>query len=141
MGASSNNTNRYASVHERPNGPCDGRPTAEQIIKDNDLFGKLSDKTMLVTGGSGGLGVDIVRQLARTGATVFFTSRDLERGEKVRQSLLSEAEGRGEKAKIEMLHLDLVSLESVRNAAEEFRKRSKQLHVLVNNAGTIKYLL
>ena len=141
MGASFIDSGRYASVHERPDGPRDGRPTAEQIVKDNDLLVKLSDKTMLVTGGSSGLGVDIVRQLARTGATVFFTSRDLERGEKVRQSLLSEAEGRGEKAKIEMLHLDLVSLDSVRNAAEDFKRRSKRLHVLVNNAGMIKYPL
>lgn len=35
---------RYAAVHENPKGAGDGRPTALQIIKDNDLEGKLIGK-------------------------------------------------------------------------------------------------
>ncbi|KXL51223.1 hypothetical protein M433DRAFT_113631 [Acidomyces richmondensis BFW] len=116
-------SNIYASLHESPNGPGDARPTAFQIIKDNDLIGKLSDKVFLVTGGTNGLGVDVVRQLAKTGATVFFTARDAEKGEKVKQDIL------------EVILMDLRNLQSVKKGAEDFMRRSENLNVLVNNAG------
>jgi hypothetical protein len=31
---------QYAAVHANPNGPGDERPTALQIVKDNDLEGQ-----------------------------------------------------------------------------------------------------
>ena len=66
----------YAEAHKSPSGPGDARPTARQIIEDNDLIGKLADKTFLVTGGTAGIGLETVYALARTGANVFFTARD-----------------------------------------------------------------
>jgi hypothetical protein len=41
---------RYAAVHQNPNGEGDARPTALQVINDNGLKGKLTDKTILITG-------------------------------------------------------------------------------------------
>jgi hypothetical protein len=35
---------RYAAVHENPKGAGDDRPTALQIVKQNDLEGKLAGK-------------------------------------------------------------------------------------------------
>ena len=128
-------SNRYASSHTSPSGPGDARPTAAQIIADNDLVGALSGKIFLVTGGSSGLGVDIVRQLAKTGASVFFTSRDASRGEKVKGGLVAEAKAEGREVRIEVLEMECGSLASVRGAAEAFRKRADGLNVLVNNAG------
>lgn len=127
--------NCYAAVHASLSGPGDGRPTAAQIITDNDLTGKLSSKTILVTGGSGGLGVDVVRQLAKTCARVFFTSRDMGKGEGVKTMLEREAQDEGREARIEVLEMEMASLASVRRAAEEFKGRSEGLNVLVNNAG------
>ncbi len=121
--------NKYRETHLSPNGPGDSRPTAEEILKDEGLEGKLSDKVFLVTGASAGIGVETVRVLARTGATVFAAARDLEKAGKA----LAGFEG-----EIELIKLDLASLASVREAAKEFLKRSdEKLNVLVNNAGVM----
>ena len=53
----------YEAVHEIPTGPGDARPTALDIVQDQDLVGKLAGKTMLVTGGTSGLGFEAVRAL------------------------------------------------------------------------------
>lgn len=133
--SASMSSNPYAAAHASPAGPGDSRPTAAQIIIGNDLVGALHGKAMLVTGGSNGLGVDVVRQLAKTGAKVFFTSRDIARGERVRKMLVQEAEEEGREIAVEVLEMELGRLDSVKRAAEEFRGRSEKLNVLVNNAG------
>lgn len=126
----------YTDLHVFPSGPGDARPTAAQIISDNALVGALADKTFLVTGGSNGLGVDVVRQLAKTGARVFFTSRDLTRGTNVQEMLTKEAKGEGRGVNLEVMEMEMGELQSVRKAVEEFKSKSNMLHVLVNNAGT-----
>ncbi|KAH7110371.1 short-chain dehydrogenase/reductase-like protein [Dendryphion nanum] len=120
-------TNKYTAAHLSTNGPGDIRPTASEILEDEGLEGQLSDKIILVTGASAGIGVETVRVLAKTGATVFAAARDLRKAEKV----LAGFEG-----KIELIALDLASLCSVREAAAEFLNRSGgKLNILVNNAG------
>jgi len=136
-------SNTYAALHKSPNGPGDSRPTAFQIIKDNDRIGKLSDKVFLVTGGTNGLGVDVVRQLAKTGAKVFFTARAAEKGEKVKRDILDE--GKTDKdlqdARLEVILMDLRNLKSVKEGADDFMRRTDKLNVLVNNAGQSLALL
>ena len=44
-----NMTTRYAEAHKDTKGPGDARPTALQIIKDEDLEGKWKDKVRLLT--------------------------------------------------------------------------------------------
>ncbi|RYN51027.1 hypothetical protein AA0118_g10686 [Alternaria tenuissima] len=120
---------RYASVHANPKGPGDARPTAEQIIKDEGLNGKLVGKTILITGCSSGIGIETVRALKLTGARIFATVRDLEKGKKALGDIL-------EPGKVELSHLDLNSLASVRKFAAEFLAASNnQLNILINNAG------
>ena len=137
MGQSFQDSGRYASLHESPNGPGDVRPTSLQILQDNDMVGRLDDKVILVTGGSNGLGVDVVKVLAKTGARVFFTSRDLSKGKKVKDEILRDAkvDGSSTTPKVEVIGMDLQSLESVRKGAEDFKAKSDSLNVLVNNAG------
>ena len=48
---------RYAKVHESRNGPGDSRPTALEIVEDENMVGKLGGKVIIVTGGSSGIGV------------------------------------------------------------------------------------
>lgn len=50
-------SSRYAAAHENPAGPGDSRPTAYDIIRDEGLDGKLSDKVILITGTSSGIGM------------------------------------------------------------------------------------
>jgi hypothetical protein len=51
---------RYTESHRLTNlaGAGDARPTALQIIYDEELTGKLSDKVFLITGVSSGIGID-----------------------------------------------------------------------------------
>ncbi|KAI8934343.1 hypothetical protein NX059_009079 [Plenodomus lindquistii] len=119
--------NKYAAAHLSTQGPGDARPTAEDILKDEGLEGKWTDKVVLVTGASAGLGVETIRVLAKTGATVYGAARDLKKAEKA----LAGVEG-----KIELVKIDLADLSSVREGASDFLKRSGgKLNVLVNNAG------
>lgn len=128
---------RYASLHATPNGAGDARPTALQIAQDNDVIGKMQEKTFLITGGSNGLGVDIVRTLAKTGARIFFTARDVAKGEKVKKEILEEAKHDAslKGARLEIIKMDLQSLESVKAGADAFKGQSEKLNVLINNAG------
>jgi NAD(P)-dependent dehydrogenase (short-subunit alcohol dehydrogenase family) len=121
--------NKYAAVHYDTKGPGDARPTALQIVKDEGLEGKLSNKIVLITGTSAGLGPPTVAAMAATGATIYCAARDLEKARKA----LAGIEG-----KLEYLQLDLASLASVKAAAEDFLKRSGgELNILINNAGVM----
>ena len=123
-------TSKYAAAHASINGPGDARPTALQIIKDEGLEGKLTDKVILITGCSSGIGVETARALATTGATLYLTARDLGKAKSVLGSLL-------EQSHVHLLKLELNSLESVRACATEFLSKCKTLNILINNAGVM----
>lgn len=67
---------RYAEAHKTRTGPGDARPTALQIVEDEGLLGKLTDKVFLVTGTSSGIGVETLRALYATGGHVIGTVRE-----------------------------------------------------------------
>lgn len=128
----------YAEVHKPENlqGPGDARPTATQIVEDQGLVGSRdwAGRVVLVTGVSrGGIGLETAKALHLTGADVYITSRDRAHG----QELAREIGGDGQPGKVDVVGMDLGSLDSVRAAAAEFlQKSNRRLHVLVNNAGT-----
>lgn len=121
---------RYAEAHKSPQGPGDARPTALDIIKDEELEGKLADKVFLITGCSSGIGIDTARALSVTGAKLFLGVRDIAKGKSALADIL-------EPGRVELLKIDLNSLESVREAAQTFLQKSKTLNVLINNAGVM----
>ena len=125
-------TSRYAAAHASPKGAGDARPTAMDIVKNENLEGKLSDKVIIVTGGSSGIGIETVRALHATGATIYMPVRDIKKGEAVAESISASSSSSG---KIIVMEMKLDSLRSVKHFAEDFLGRSKQLNVLVNNAG------
>ncbi|KAF2094665.1 short-chain dehydrogenase [Rhizodiscina lignyota] len=124
----------YAEVHRPENlrGAGDGRPTAIQIIEDEHLINKWSDKTVLITGGSSGIGVETARALHATGARVFITTRDNAKAESVAADILANSPS---KVPIEIVFMELGSLDSVKAGVEDFRSRSDKLNILINNAG------
>lgn len=129
--------NRYAEVHAAtPNGRGDGRPTAEQILRDEGLgkvYGK--DKVFLITGGTAGLGAESARVLHKTGAKIFITGRDIAKGHRVAETIGAANPGN---PAIEVIAMDHNSLESVRRAASEFLEKSDgRLNVLIANAGIV----
>ena len=124
--------NRYAELHKLENdvGPGDHRLTAEQAVRDQDLVGKWSDKVVLITGCSSGIGIETARAMRLTGATIYMTARNIEKGTSVLRDIL-------EPGKAELLQLDLNSLASVRACAAAFQAKSSTLNILINNAGVM----
>ncbi|KAF7586248.1 hypothetical protein BBP40_009199 [Aspergillus hancockii] len=121
---------KYAAAHASPHGPGDARPTALQIIKDEGLEGKLTDKVIFITGCSSGIGIETARALATTGATLYLTARDLGKAHSALGVL-------AEQSQVHLIQLDLNSLSSVRKCAAEFLSKSSRLNILINNAGVM----
>jgi NAD(P)-dependent dehydrogenase (short-subunit alcohol dehydrogenase family) len=86
--------------------------------------------TAVVTGGTRGIGKEIVRGLLREGTTVVLGVRNAEAGQAVRREL---AVGSANN-KIEVLPLDLSSLASVRQFASEVGETHPTIQILINNA-------
>lgn len=90
-----------------------------------------SGKTIIITGANSGLGLEATKVLSQKGGTVIMAIRDLAKGQKVLNDILS----KNPNAKVELMELDLANLESIRSFAKEFKRKHSQLHILVNNAG------
>lgn len=90
----------------------------------------LSGKRYVITGGSSGSGQATVEFLAKQGAEVITTGRDLDRGRQNFESLPLAVQKR-----ITLLHLDLENMESVEKFAAEVNKKWQSFDGLVNNAG------
>ena len=123
----------YEAAHRETQGPGDARPTAMDIIKDEGLEGKLQGKVYLITGGNSGIGVETARAMYATGAHVFITSRDVNKGQEVAEEIADSLPT--SMGKIDVLQLELDDLQSVKACAADFLSKSKQLNVLITNAG------
>lgn len=90
-----------------------------------------SDKVVLITGGTGGIGQAIAIGLARLGGTIVIVGRDKVRG----QAALADIRHRSGNPSVELMLADLSSQQDIRKLASEFRARYGRLDVLVNNVG------
>ncbi len=105
--------------------PADRRRwTADQIPGQRD-------KTILVTGGNTGIGFEAASALAARGASVVLACRDTGKAASAAGRITDAVPD----AAVAVVHLDLASLDSVRQAAAEFLARFGRLDVLINNAG------
>lgn len=92
---------------------------------------KLKNKTAIITGATSGIGRVTALAIAREGARLVLPVRNIEKG----KALKDEIEKETGNASVEIMHCNLASLDSVRQFAEDFRKKFDSLHLLVNNAG------
>ncbi|KAI5116375.1 hypothetical protein M0805_003529 [Coniferiporia weirii] len=90
----------------------------------------LSGKVVIVTGGYAGIGKETVLALLRKNAKVYIAARNRTKAEAAIAEL---KEKTGKEALF--LELDLANLKSVKGAAEEFRSKESQVHILYNNGG------
>jgi retinol dehydrogenase 14 len=88
---------------------------------------------MMVTGATGGIGLEASVQLARTGARVVLVGRDPAKLDAAR----ADVQGRGNSDTVDTLLCDFASQASVRALAKTVMERYDRLDVLVNNAGTV----
>jgi NAD(P)-dependent dehydrogenase (short-subunit alcohol dehydrogenase family) len=94
-----------------------------------DLTGKLA----LVTGASDGIGFHIAARLAGAGAEVLMPVRNRAKGEAAAQRILEWTPG----AQLSARTLDLSSLSSVADLADQLLQEARPLDILVNNAGVM----
>ena len=109
------------------------KSTAEEVSAGVDLSGRHA----VVTGASAGIGLETARVLALRGASVTMACRNLEKTQAARERLVAESRGRIAAEDLEIQHLNLASLESVRAFAREFLAQRCPIHLLVNNAGVM----
>ena len=91
----------------------------------------ISQKTVLVTGGTDGIGRAVARALARRGAEIVLLARDVRKAEMARSYI------GGRKGRVHIITCDLASFDSIRKAAKEYQHRFRTLHVLINVAGVM----
>jgi len=90
-------------------------------------------KTILVTGGNSGIGYYAALALAKVGADVIIAGRNAKRVDQAVRDIKAE----GIEGSINAGIVDLASLKSVQEYAEQFRTKYSRLDVLINNAGVM----
>lgn len=103
--------------------------TADEVLEGIDLSGK----TVLITGGSSGLGQESARAMAAKGAHVVITARNPAQMEAAVSAIKAEVPD----AQLDTLTCDLASLESVKSAGAQANHRFEKIDILINNAGVM----
>ena len=80
-------------------------------------------KDIVVTGGNAGIGFDTVRELARRGHRITFTSRNTEKGQTAQDRIRNEYP----EADVSVVQVDLTDFESIRQACSEILKMSPRI--------------
>jgi NAD(P)-dependent dehydrogenase (short-subunit alcohol dehydrogenase family) len=104
--------------------------TTDQVLQGIDL----TAKRVLVTGVSAGLGVETARALAAHGAEVVGAARNLSKALAATEQVRSQASRGGS---LQLVQLDLASLESVRRCADGLLAAGKPFDVIIANAGVM----
>lgn len=91
----------------------------------------MKDKRVLITGGTGGIGMQTALALAELGAQVIVTGRSQERGE----AAVDELRQLSGNPRVDLLLADLSTQAGVRSLARHFERKFGRLDVLINNAG------
>lgn len=99
----------------------DAGTTAQQALAGSDLRGK----TVIVTGGYSGIGLETVRVLVDAGAQVIVPARDPEKAERNLSGIIG----------VEHASLDLLDPISIDCFAENFLASDRALNLLINSAG------
>jgi NAD(P)-dependent dehydrogenase (short-subunit alcohol dehydrogenase family) len=105
----------------------------KKIIWNTTNIADQSNRVMIVTGATSGLGKEATKILAAKHARVIMAVRNTEKGEAV----AAEFKKANPDAKIDVRQLDLGSLTSVQSFADGMNASYDRLDVLINNAGVM----
>ncbi len=110
-----------------------GYQVRRRVFDWTDVSGALDGRVVVVTGATSGLGRALARRLARLGATLVVTGRDVERTRRARAELVAETANPA----IQDRAADLGRLDQVVTLAERIRDDHGRLDALVHNAGAL----
>lgn len=94
---------------------------------------RIDGSVVVVTGSNSGIGKETVYQLSKRGASVIMACRDIQKGQQAERDILT----RNPNAALQVMQLDLSSLKSVNQFANEVCKRHPRVDILINNAGVM----
>lgn len=103
--------------------------TTDQVLEGIRLDGKHA----LVTGATGGLGIETARALASAGASVTIGGRSPEKIASALETLRAEVPD----ASFDAIEVDLASLSSIASATRAFVDSGRSIDLLINNAGVM----
>ncbi|KAK7378558.1 hypothetical protein VNO80_04002 [Phaseolus coccineus] len=103
--------------------------TAEQVTQGIDA----ANLTAIITGGASGIGLETTRVLALRKVHVIIAVRNMVSAKEAKQRILEE----NESARVDIMKLDLCSLNSVTSFVDNFIALDLPLNILINNAGVM----
>lgn len=105
----------------------------DDVLVMHGVVRQMHGKIVLITGGSGGIGLVTARRLAAEGARIIIVGRNHERGNAA-IALIRDSVAGGD---VTFLAADLASQANVRRLAADVSARVPHLDVLINNAGAM----
>ncbi|OXA42601.1 retinol dehydrogenase 12 [Folsomia candida] len=95
--------------------------------REDDARGKV----VVVTGANAGLGKCVAMEMAKRGAVVIMTCRDVNKGIQAQNEIQSSTGS----DKITLVELNLADISSVKRCANQISSRHSKVDILINNAG------
>lgn len=89
---------------------------------------KMTKNTILITGGTSGIGFEFIKQLSELDNTIIVTGRDLEKLERTKKSF----------PKVHTIQSDVSDPKAIVTLYEQVTKQFPDLNILINNAGIMK---
>ena len=90
----------------------------------------LTDKLVIITGSSDGIGLEVAKDLLNSNAKVIFACRNKTKTENIINALPEKS-----KKYAIFIQLDLESFKSIENFAKEIKSKYPKIDILINNAG------
>ena len=88
----------------------------------------------MITGGNSGIGAETAKDLANRGARVIMLCRNMQKAKETIHWIKST----NVNAKVEVVEVNLASLQSVRVCVSEVKRLTSRVDYLINNAGMFK---
>jgi NAD(P)-dependent dehydrogenase (short-subunit alcohol dehydrogenase family) len=114
--------------------PAPALARAEEGVEVVADWPGINGKTVLITGGTSGIGLAAAEELAARGARLGIVARDAKKAAAATERIRDRG---GPDTEVEVFLADLSSLAAVRGLADEVLQRYPRLDALVNNAGAV----
>ncbi|KAI9925098.1 hypothetical protein MW887_006506 [Aspergillus wentii] len=111
--------------------------TSKGLTSDDIDLAQLQGKSILITGASGGIGLECARILARVGCRLILTARNAPRAQEMLDKIQEAGMQSDGKTTLESMIVDCESFESLRMFSAEIGKRS-HLDMAILNAGVYR---
>jgi NAD(P)-dependent dehydrogenase (short-subunit alcohol dehydrogenase family) len=97
-----------------------------------ELTHSMQGQTIIITGGSRGIGLETTKDLLRQGATVIIASRDQAQANAAIESI----QNFSQKSRCYYMHLDLTDYDNINKFVEEVKSKFGKIDILINNAAS-----